>query len=429
MLSMAPPAYPVAGQADPPLMAAGREGSAYVAVREGNAVVVGSFAPDGTVRGGWPIRLRTRWCMQLVVARDGSVRVACEPLTDGSEGGLEPPSMRIFAIDNRGRSMPGWPVDVEGGQTIATIGDDVAVVVQPYEGDSPPDGAIGKASLSMISVDGHVQIGTLELPVPCCESTLVAGPRGGYLATRQGSGDARFTTITAFGLRESRWSVDIKGAASDPAFDEFGVAHLAVWTNEPTSTNQVLTIDSNGGINGTRAPMTLRPTNGWTGAGQEYPMPPTVGGGDAFVLDTTNGTRIQGFDSAGYHFATPFITPTAAALQGHCSRQDVGCGVRVVAPLRHPTGTLYVALAADGATSGGSLVAINRYSDVIDGWPVGLKRSDAQFWQLAPGFEGGVWALAAERDTDGYDVTLLSIAADSTIRGKTTVVEAASIGP
>jgi hypothetical protein len=427
--STSPPAYPVAGQADPPLMAAGREGSAYVAIREGDSVVLGSFAPDGTVRRGWPVRLHTRWCTQLVVARDGSVRVACEPFTDGSEGGLEPPSMRIFAIDSSGQSMPGWPVDIEGGSTIAAIDNDVAVVIQPYEGDAPPDGTIGKAYLGMVAVDGHAQMGTLQLPVPCCESTLVAGPRGGYLTTRWQSGDARFTTITAFGLRESWWSIDIEGAASDPAFDEFGDAHLAVWTDEPTSRNQVLTIDSDGDINGTSVATTLRPTSGWTGAGQEYPMPPTVGGGDVFVLGATDGTRIQGFGSDGSHFATPFITPTAVAVQGHCSRQDVGCGVHVVAPLRHPTGTLFVALGADRSTSGGSLVAINRYSDVIDGWPIGLKRPGAQFWQLAQGFEGGVWALAAEPDTDGYDVTLLSIASDSTIRGKVTVVEAALIGP
>ena len=410
-------------------MVAGPEGSAYVAVRDGDSVVLGSFAPDGTVRHGWPVRLHTRWCMQLVVASDGSVRVACEPFTDGSEGGLEAPSIRIFAIDSRGRSMPGWPVDVEGGSTIATIDNDVAVIVLPYEGDAPPEGTIGNASLAMIGVDGHVQMGTLELPVPCCETSLVAGPRGGYLTTRRQDGDARITTITAFGLRESWWSLDIEGAASDPAFDDSGVAHLAVWTNEPTSTKQVLAIDSNGAMRGTVASMTLQPTSGWTGAGQEYPMPPTVGGGDVFVLDTTDGTKIQGFDSAGNHFATPFITSTPAALQGRCGGQDVGCGVHVVAPLSHPAGILYVALAADKPTSGGSLVAVNRYSEIIDEWPVGLKRPGAQFWQLAPGSDGGVWVLAAEPDTAGYDVTLLSIAADSTIRGKITVVEAAAIGP
>jgi hypothetical protein len=60
---------------------------------------------------------------------------------------------------------------------------------------------------------------------------------------------------------------------------------------------------------------------------------------------------------------------------------------------------------------------------------VGLKRSGAQFWQIVIGSDGGIWTLAAEPNKEGYDATLLSIAPDSTIRGKVMIVEAAAIGP
>ena len=59
----------------------------------------------------------------------------------------------------------------------------------------------------------------------------------------------------------------------------------------------------------------------------------------------------------------------------------------------------------------------------------GAQAPRSQFWEIVIGSDGGVWTLAAEPDKNGYDATLLSIAPDSTIRGKVTIVEAALIGP
>jgi hypothetical protein len=87
------------------------------------------------------------------------------------------------------------------------------------------------------------------------------------------------------------------------------------------------------------------------------------------------------------------------------------------------TGRLYVALSPSSASRGGSLVALARNGRLIDGWPVGLKGAGSEFWAITVASDGGLWALAAEPERSGYSGTLLSIAPDSTIRGKLSLVE------
>jgi hypothetical protein len=73
---------------------------------------------------------------------------------------------------------------------------------------------------------------------------------------------------------------------------------------------------------------------------------------------------------------------------------------------------------------GGGLIAVRRNGDPARGWPVGLRRGGSTFWNVVVGSDGGVWALAAEREGfEAYSGTLLSIAPDSTVRGRLTITE------
>jgi hypothetical protein len=428
-----PSPYPVDGSADPPLIVAGPDGGVYAAVRDGGSIVVGLFARDGSVRPGWPVHLKTQWCTQLVAADDGSLRAACAPWQSGSEGdgGLEAPVMRIFAIDSRGHSLPGWPVDLESGSMIETIGNDVLAVVRPYGGDTLPDGEAEPAVFARIGRDGSVRMGTHEVPLSCCESSTAIGPTQAYVVARRGyDGDPK-SDLTAFGLDGAEWTVTMDGIASDPAFDARGNVHVSVWLRDP-SRSRALVFDANGSLLPTSSDeLPISPSNGASGAGPEWPGAPTVAAdGSRFLIEDSGRTSILAIDEGGNpRRGWPYQAAQGIGYVGECPRGDTGCGLPMVRPAVGPDGTLYVALSAGSDSTGSSMIALSPGGKVRSGWPVGLTRPGGQFWGIVAGSDGGVWTLAAEPDKHGYDATLLSIAPDSTIRGKVTIVEAAIIGP
>ena len=129
----------------------------------------------------------------------------------------------------------------------------------------------------------------------------------------------------------------------------------------------------------------------------------------------------------GGHGGRPELQPTRRlavsdtieiALDGFCPGEDVGCGVASVAPKTGANGVVYVALSPDGSSSGGVAVAIASDGRIVDGWPVGLTRRGAG---LKPRRLRSMVVSGRRRQARRPRVvlgTLLSIAPDSTIRGK-----------
>ena len=342
--------YPVKGSADPPLMVAGPDGGVYAAVTDGDSIVVGLFARDGSVRPGWPVHLKTQWCTQLVAAADGSVRAACAPWRSGSEaeGGLEAPVMQIFAIDSRGRSLHGWPVDVEGGSTIGAMGDELGVVVRPYVGDTVEEGDNEPALLAMVGSDGHVRSGQAEVAVPCCESSTAIGPTMAYAVTRRGYVGDRQSDMTAFGLNGVTWTVTMDGIASDPAFDARGNAYVSLWLGDPNPSRTVV-------FDPGRAPppdgtddLPIQPIERPERGRIQYPAAPTVAtDGSSFLVEEDGGTSILAIDRAGNpRRGWPYRTAQGIGYQGECGQAETGCDLPSVRPAVGPDGTLYVALDA-----------------------------------------------------------------------------------
>jgi hypothetical protein len=428
--SQSPGPYPISGSADPPLMVAGPDGGVYAAARGGDGVAVGLFGPDGRVRPGWPVRLNAYFCSSIHAAADGSLRIACSLPESGSEG-LEPPVMRIFAIDARGRPISGWPVDIESGWMIETLGNDVAVVIRPYQGDVLPDGEDEPALFAMIGPDGTRRTGTREIPISCCESSTAIGPAAAYIVNRTHTAARKSSELVAFGLDGVEWRSPIDGIASDPAFDARGNAHVSVWIGDPNRSRTLVFDEAGKVLSSSSEELRISPSNGSAGTGPEWPAAPTVAAdGSSFLVADTGGARIlaigpDGTPSRGW----PYQTAQWVGYQGECGAGDTGCGLRRVRPAVGPDGTLYVTMTSSKASSGNSLIALSPGGRMRSGWPVGLQRPGAQFWQIVVGSDGGIWTLAAEPDRYGYDATLLSIAPDSTIRGKVTIVEAAAIGP
>jgi hypothetical protein len=429
--SHGPAGYPVKGQADPDLMVAGPDGGVYAAVRDGRSTVVGLFAPGGIVQPGWPVHVAATYCISIHAAPDGSVRLACSPPEDGSEG-LGPPVMRIFAIDRQGHPMRGWPVDIENGAVAGMQGDAVAVTVSAYFGEGGEDGDTEPIGLAEIRADGQVRMGRGGPEDTCCDdNTTAIGPASAYLVNRTGDlVDTASSELIAFGLEGVQWRASIDGTASDPAFDAEGNAYLSAWM-PGRSTSRMFVF----GPDGHRLPfnadtLAMRPTNGSAPAGPEHPVAPSVSSdGSSFVVEEANDATILALDAAGTHKrGWPVSWASGLEHAGDCG-QDTGCGLPTVMPAIGQDGTLYVALNTTSETAGGSLTALSPAGKVRAGWPVGLKLRGAQFWKVVAASDGGIWTLAAEPDKDGYDATLLSVAPDSTIRGKVTLVEAAPIGP
>jgi hypothetical protein len=76
------------------------------------------------------------------------------------------------------------------------------------------------------------------------------------------------------------------------------------------------------------------------------------------------------------------------------------------------------------ATLGGSIVAIGPDGRARPGWPVGLKRSGAEFWSVVVAPNGTAYALAIEPEPgDSSSASILAIAADSTVLWTTTIID------
>jgi hypothetical protein len=418
--------FPIQAAAQDVLMAPGPDGGVYVLVPVERRAVIALVSSDGHVAAGWPIELDSGYCWQLLSARDGSVRAVCD-VPPGADDGLQAPVARIHAIDARGRPRPGWPVEIESGSVAAMNGDGMAVVVRPYGGDALPEGVVEPAMLVLVGPDGSIRTSNTEVPVPCCQSTVVLGPDGtGYIVARRYTGDRTGTTnVTVFRLDGVAWRMRIDGIASDPAFDARGNAYYSAWTGG-TGTSSTFVVDPNGRmLEPDTDEVAIVPTSGWTGAGDEFPATPGVAVDRSMILvDDRDGTTLLALDADGeVRSGWPYHVDAGTEDAGYCPAEDTGCGLFRVPTVTGPDGVVYVALEPTSPTAGGSLIAVGRDGRIRDGWPVGLRNAGSRFWAIVPGTDGGIWALAAEPESRGYSGTILSIAPDSTVRGRLTIAE------
>ena len=107
------------------------------------------------------------------------------------------------------------------------------------------------------------------------------------------------------------------------------------------------------------------------------------------------------------------------------AEDGLNCG-DIGLPVVGPDTTLYLRLAARDETVGGSIVAVDPAGQVRRGWPVELARPGAEFWSIVLGWDGTAYALAIEPESDsGSSATILAIAADGTVRHRSTLIEPA----
>jgi hypothetical protein len=125
--------------------------------------------------------------------------------------------------------------------------------------------------------------------------------------------------------------------------------------------------------------------------------------------------------TSGWPF-TP-LDPLVIPRPGPESEHEAGYCPGPLPPAVGPDGTVYLSLEAHSSSVGGSLVAVGPNGRVRAGWPVGLKRAGAEFWNVKVGPGGTVYALAYEPEAGGRSTaTLLAIAPDSSILYRTTII-------
>jgi hypothetical protein len=423
-----PISFPVSAYTNSVLMTPGPNGGLYVAVPDDDgSVVLALVGPDGAVRPGWPLRVRTLGCMQLLTAGDGTLRAICDGTPEGE--GLQAPVTRIFAYDPAGRSVAGWPVDVEGsmyeyGAPMAVIdGTDLSLVIRVYQGDELPEGVTEPARLVLVDGAGDVRTSD-DIDLQCCDSGVVPGSGVAYVLNRDYFEDGS-TQVTAFGLDGEIWRTSIDAVLSNPAFDARDNAYFTAW-HPGSGSHRIVVVNDVGDVVRASDELPMAVGAGYTGAGPEYPGAPIAApDGSAFVVGYDHGLAIMALDPNGQpRSGWPHDAGLDIALHGFCPSGDTGCGLFDVRPQVGPDGTLFVATMPGELGGGGQLGAIRPTGDPASGWPVGLRRGGSTFWDVVVGSDGGVWALAAEPEaTETYSGTLLSIAPDSTVRGRLTITE------
>ncbi len=235
------------------------------------------------------------------------------------------------------------------------------------------------------------------------------------------------TTLVAFdehGVRDG-WPITIDGSASEVAFDPRGRLHLAVSPPYERPSRTVV-ISPDGGQHVGSDDLDIVSSLTWDGAGDPYPGAPIVASdGSTFIVSTEGiGTTIMGLDAAGTSLSGwPYRSKLGIQFIDRCEAEDTGCGSN-----RTPIGidshdVLYLIHEAASSSAGGSVVAIRPDGRIRDGWPVGLRRAGSTFWALAVNPNGGAYALAIEPEGNRHSATIVAIAADSTVRYTTTIVE------
>lgn len=215
--------------------------------------------------------------------------------------------------------------------------------------------------------------------------------------------------------------------ASEPAFDAVGRFYMVIGAalEKPART---LVLDRDGRIlpagSDALAIVSSRTVSGY--AGEYVPGAPIVADdGTAFIISTEGGrTTVMKLDPSGTPLSGwPFQSTHDLQWAGSCGPGDTGCSLGRTTPEIGSRNVLYLAQAASGPSTGGTIVAIGADGHVRAGWPVHLTRAGSQFASITVAPDGRVWALAIEPENRGYSATVLSIAADSTVRYRKTLIQ------
>jgi hypothetical protein len=119
-------------------LAIGPDGTLYVnawqSYRAGDApMTVAAFAPDGTLRPGWPLSWPADAFVRL--APDGTLFAWWYEDLQGMEGGFTAKRTFYATIGADGRTLPGWPTSTIGAASSPAIGADGTLYYDTLSGD------------------------------------------------------------------------------------------------------------------------------------------------------------------------------------------------------------------------------------------------------------------------------------------------------
>jgi hypothetical protein len=361
---------------------------------------------------------------------DGSVRVVC--LLQASVEGDGFDRIGAFAFDSGGRLLAGWPVELLGyGFTGRVLDDDLVLFAHWPRGGVVADGEpASEVGLVTISADSALRKGVRgQMGVTCCGDAWAVGPDG--IAYGVGWPDDATSRITALDFAfgpPSGWPVSIDDVGSVPAFGPGGRIVVTVG-NAVRGPSRVSVLGPGGNAisSGALPIATVERTGDVGGCSAGSPLAPLVSlDGTVFVYSELD-TSIYALDPfLAIRQGWPFepATMLTTARPGLESEHEAGYCPSPVTPAVGPDNTLYLPLEARDSKVGGSLVAVDADTKVRPGWPIELKRPGAEFWSVAVGPDGTVYALAIEPESGSTSsASILAIAPDSTVRYTTTIVE------
>jgi hypothetical protein len=343
---------------------------------------------------------------------DGSVRAVCdasEPTTD----------VRGFAFDARGRSMAGWPVQLQPGRKTAgrVVGDVLTVFTA--------------SALTTVAADGSIQRGVGVPNVEtCCGDEWAVGPDGlAYGAvpvTGSIEGSAEVSRIAAVDLSGMRsgWPVNIDGIASGPAFGPDGKIVLTVGSFAGRTSRVAVFAAGGTAVSALSPSLPIDTAETGVDCTPGSPEPPVVAqDGTTFAFSEIDSAvyalepSLKLIGGWPYRAATPLVRPG-----WNDPRYDIPCA-SIGRPAVGPGNVLYLPLQARNASVGQRIVAVGPNGRVRAGWPVELRRPGAEVYSVTVGSDGTVYALAVEPETAGSSsATVLAIASDSTVLYRTTIM-------
>ncbi len=405
-------------------LAPGPDGTLFVSIPRAGGSVLALLSETGEPRPGWPIVVKdSTWCDLVLPVADGSVRVVCT--LENAQGNMFDP-MAAFAFDPNARLLPGWPVAVEGfSVTGRVIGDDLILYTTRSLGDVIEDGQPSSdGGLLTVAADGSVEHG---VRVPGAGDT---GWRVGPDGVAYGIGTGEVSEIGAVGMSGALngWPRSFDGFASAPGFglDE----RIVLTVGSPTEgLSEVLAFERDGDPLGARSAaipiVTINESWGDTGGCPPTPQPPLVASdGTTFLYSEADDAVVAVDPSLQMLRGWPFHATTPLLFRDErYVKEDAYCP-SIAVPAVGPDSSLYLPLEARRSTVGGSIVAVGPDGRVRPGWPVELTRPGAEFWSVAVGLDGTVYALAIEPESKSTSsASVLAIAPDSAVLSTTTIVE------
>ena len=422
-------------------MAPGTDGDLYVSIpKPPGRVLVALLDSAGHPRAGWPLVVDgTTSCEQLLPVDDGSVRILCTlENRDGSAFAV----VRAYGFDSEGRSLAGWPIDLDrygadGYFAARVIGNELTVLAWKSLGKEIKEGQpAGNAWIATVAADGTVRAGSkVPYGTNCCTNAFALGPDGvAYGTTHQfGQGPSapklsQLLAISFAGVRTG-FPVAIAGIASVPAFVAAGRLHLTV-NDGPDQLAGTLVLDTTGQmVAGGSGGLGFSATDVCVGieGSCEVPAAPLVGAdGTTFVVGAyLRNTTVAGLSPSGQQLAGwPYRSDAGHQETGVCIPGEVCEGYSFAAPIMGPGNVVYLLHAAASTSAGGRIVAIGPDGHLVAGWPVGLKRAGSEVWSAVVAPDGNAYVLAIEPEpNNGHSATILALAPDSTVLYTTTIID------